>query len=32
MIEGDTIDKMVAHIGEKFGVDVVRLIKDDLRA
>ena len=32
MIEGDTIDKMVAHIGEKFGVDVVQLIKDDLRA
>ena len=24
MIEGDTIDKMVAHIGEKFGVDVVQ--------
>lgn len=32
MIEGDTIDKMVAHIGEKFGVDVVQLIRDDLRA
>lgn len=32
MIEGDTIDKLVTHIGEKFGVDVVRLIKDDLRA
>lgn len=32
MIEGDTIDKMVAHIGEKFGVDVVQLIKDDLKA
>lgn len=32
MIEGDTIDRMVAHIGEKFGVDVVQLIKDDLRA
>lgn len=32
MIEGDTIDKMVTHIGEKFGVDVVKLIKDDLRA
>lgn len=32
MIEGDTIDKMVAHIDEKFGVDVVQLIKDDLRA
>ena len=32
MIEGDTIDKMVAHIGEKFSVNVVQLIKDDLRA
>lgn len=32
MIEGDTIDKIVAHIGEKFGVDVVQLIKDDLRS
>lgn len=32
MIEGDTIDKMIAHIGEKFGVDVVQSIKDDLRA
>ena len=32
MIEGDTIDKIIAHIGEKFGVDVVQLIKDDLRA
>lgn len=32
MIEGETIDKMVAHVGDKFGVDVVKLIKDDLRA
>ena len=32
MIEGDNIDKMVAHIGEKFGVDIVRLIKYDLRS
>lgn len=32
MIEGDTIDKMIEHINQKFGVDVVQLIKDDLRA
>lgn len=32
MVEGDTIDKIVAHISEKFGVDVVKMIKDDLRA
>lgn len=32
MIEGDTIDKIVAHIGAKFGVDVVQLIKDDLKS
>jgi hypothetical protein len=32
MIEPETIDGMIKHIGEKFGVDVVQLIKDDLRA
>lgn len=32
MIEGDTIDKMVAHVSEKFGIDVVQLIKNDLKA
>lgn len=32
MVEGDTIDKMVQHINQKFGVDVVELIKSDLRA
>lgn len=31
MVEGDTIDKMVEHIGQKFGVDVVQMIKQDLR-
>lgn len=31
MVEGETIDKMVAHISQKFGVDVVKLIKQDLR-
>lgn len=32
MVEGDTIDKIVEHIGQKFGVDIVHLIKEDLRA
>lgn len=32
MVEGETIDKLVAHIGNKFGVDIVELIKQDLRA
>lgn len=32
MVEGDTIDKMIDHLSQKFGVDIVGLIKDDLRA
>lgn len=32
MVEGDTIDKIVDHLSQKFGVDIVSLIKDDLRA
>lgn len=33
MVEGDEpIDGMINHIGEKFGVNVTQLIKDDLRA
>lgn len=32
MVEGETIDKMVDHLSQKFGVDIVGLIKDDLRA
>lgn len=33
MVEGDEpIDGMINHIGEKFGVNVMQLIKDDLRA
>ncbi|MDE6149115.1 MAG: hypothetical protein K2F81_03340, partial [Ruminococcus sp.] len=32
MVEGDTIDKMVEHLSKKFGVDIVGLIKADLRA
>lgn len=31
MVEGDTIDKMVEHIANKFNVDVVKMIKDDIR-
>lgn len=31
MVEGETIDKIVAHVGEKYGVDIVRLIKEDLK-
>lgn len=30
MVEGDTIDGIVAHIGEKFGVDIPQLMKQDL--
>lgn len=32
MVEGETIDKLVAHVGNKLGVDIVELIKEDLRA
>ena len=31
MVEGETIDRMVEHIGQKFGVNVVQMIKQDLR-
>lgn len=31
MVEGDTIDAIVKHIGDKFGVDIAKSIKDDLR-
>lgn len=31
MIEGEAIDTLVNNIGKKFDVDVVRMIKDDLR-
>lgn len=31
MVEGETIDRIVEHIGSKFNVDIVRLIKEDLR-
>ena len=32
MVEGETINKLVAHVGNKLGVDIVELIKEDLRA
>ena len=32
MIEGDTIDRIIKHIDEKFNVDVVRMIKNDLKS
>jgi hypothetical protein len=32
MVEGETIDRIIEHIGQKFNVDIVRLIKEDLRA
>lgn len=32
MIEGETIDKIVKHVGDKFGVDIVTMIKADLRS
>lgn len=31
MVEGDTIDRIVKHIGDKFGADIPLLIKRDLR-
>lgn len=31
MVEGETIDKIIEHIGQKFDVDIVQLIKEDLR-
>ena len=32
MIEGETIDRIVAHVGAKYNVDIVKLIKEDLRS
>lgn len=31
MIEGDVIDKMVEHISNKFDVNVIKMIKEDLK-
>lgn len=32
MVEGEIIDKMVEHVGNKFGVNVVQMIAQDLRS
>ena len=32
MVEGETIDKIVSHIGAKYGVNIVKMLKEDLRA
>ena len=32
MVEKDTIDSMVNHLSSKFNVDIVSLIKADLKA
>lgn len=32
MVEGDVIDNIVNHVGKKFGVNIVDMIKDDLKA
>ena len=31
MVEGETIDNIVTHIGQKYNVDVVKMIKEQLR-
>lgn len=31
MVEGESIDKLVDHVGNKFGVNIIQLIKDDLK-
>ena len=32
MVEGEKIDGIVKHLSEKFGVDIVKSIKEDLTA
>lgn len=32
MVEGDAIDEIVKHIGEKYGVDIPKMIKEQMRA
>ena len=32
MIEGETIDRILAHVGAKYKVDIVKLIKEDMRS
>lgn len=31
MVEGEAIDRIVEHVGEKYGVNIVKMIKSDLR-
>lgn len=31
MVEGDAIDRIVTHVGKKLGVDIMKMIKEDLR-
>lgn len=31
MVEGETIDRIVAHVGAKYNVDILKFIKEDLR-
>ena len=32
MVEGETIDNIVSHVGEKYDVDIVKMINEQLRA
>lgn len=32
MVEGETIDKIVEHVGKKYGVDIIKCIKQDLKS
>lgn len=32
MVEGETIDRIMEHLSKKFGVNIVQMIKQDLRA
>ena len=32
MVEGDAIDRIVNHIGDRLGVNIVRMIREDLKA
>ena len=31
MVEGETIDRIMEHLSKKFGVNIVQMIKQDLR-
>ena len=32
MVEGEAIDALVSHIGEKYGVNIPKMIKEQMRA